>query len=178
MLYLSICSWSTDSQFKTTTSSAIFTPQNSEKVATVESDKLDKIEEAMRYAREATLQKMMIHSAFLGIPHTDYDSDNKLTEKEIRIEYRKAASANPDIFIKSYGNRDLEIKYYIDQALISGLINNKFNPNKATWGKNNTVICDISGLKTNDAIGQALFEFAKTEAGEEFVVQLKAFNES
>lgn len=178
LLYLSICSWNSESLFKTTSSSAIFTPKNSEKAASVEADKLDKIEEAMRFAREATLQKMLIHSSFLGIPHKDYDSGNELTEKEIRIEYRKAASKNPVSFIESYGNRNLEIKYYIDQALLKGVINNKFNPNKATWGKNNTVICDISGLKTNDAISNALFEFAKTEEGEEFVIQLKALNES
>jgi hypothetical protein len=82
------------------------------------------------------------------------------------------------MFIESYGNKQLEIKYFIDQALLKGIINNKVNPNKAAWGKNNTVIMDISGLKTNDAISQALFEFSNTEAGEEFVVQLKALNES
>jgi hypothetical protein len=178
LLYLSICSWNSESNFKTTTSSAIFTPQNSDKLATAESDKLDMIEEAMTYAREATLTKMLIHSAFLGIPNTDYDSGNELTEKEIRTEYRKAASKNPKLFIESYGNKTLEVKYYIEKALVSGVISNKFNPNKATWGKGNTVICDISGLKSNDAIAQRLFEFSQTELGEEFAVQLKALNES
>lgn len=178
LLYLSLCSWNSDSLFKTTTSTAIFTPQNSEKVATAESDRLDMIETAMGYAREASLSKMLIHAAFLGIPTTDYDSGNELTEKEIRIEYRKSASSKPSTFIESYGNKTLEIKYYIEQALLKGLINNKFNPNKATWGKNNTVITDISGLKSNEAIAQALFEFSQSEAGEEFVVQLKALNES
>ncbi len=178
LLYLNICSWNSESLFKTTTSSAIFTPQNSDKIATAESDKLDLIEEAMRYAREAPLNKMLIHSAFLGIPTKDYDSDNDLTEKEIRTEYRKVASKNPKMFIDSYGNKTLEIKYYIEQALIKGTINNKFNPNKATWGSSNTVICDISGLKSNEAIAQKLFEFSQSEEGEEFVVQLKALNES
>lgn len=178
LLYLSICSWNSESLFKTTTSSAIFVPQNSDKLATAESDKLDMIEEAMSYAREASPTKMRIHSAFLGIPSIDYDSGNELTEKEIRTEYRKAASRNPKLFIESYGNKTLEIKYYIEKALISGVINNKFNPNKATWGNKNTVICDISGLKSNDAIAQRLFEFSQTEEGEEFVVQLKALNES
>jgi len=177
LLYLSICSWNTDSLFRTSTAHQIFTPQNSDKIATAESEKLDLIEEAMGYAREASLTKMLIHSAYLGIPTTDYDSGNELTEKEIRTEYRKVASKNPKMFIESYGNKQLEIKYFIDQALLKGIINNKVNPNKAAWGKNNTVICDISGLKTNDAISQALFEFSKTEAGEEFVVQLKAISE-
>jgi len=178
LLFLSICSWNTDSQFKTTTSTAIFTPQNSDKVASSEAERLDKIEKAMMLAKEAPLKKMLIHSNYLGIPSKDYDSGNELSEKEIRIEYRKAASKNPVSFIESYGNQTLEIKYYIEQALMSGLINNKLNPNKAVWGKNNSIICDISGLKTNDAISQRLFEFSQSEEGEEFLVQLKAISES
>jgi len=113
LLFLSICSWNTDSQFKTTTSTAIFTPQNSDKVASSEAERLDKIEKAMMLAKEAPLKKMLIHSNYLGIPSKDYDSGNELSEKEIRIEYRKAASKNPVSFIESYGNQTLEIKYYI-----------------------------------------------------------------
>ena len=178
LLYLSICSWNSDSMFRTTTSTPIFTPQNAEKMATVEGDRLDKIEEAMKLAREATEVKMRIHAAYLGIAMEDYDSGNELTDKEIRTEYRKVASKNPKEFIESYGNKHLETKYFIDQALMKGLIHNKFNPNKATWKSSNTVICDISGLKTNEAISQALFDFSKTEEGEEFVIQLRAISES
>ena len=171
LLYLNICSWNTDSTFRTNTANGIFTPQNADKIATVESERLDMIEEAMGYAREASTQKMLIHSAYLGIPTTDYDSGNDLTEKQIRTEYRKAASANPKLFIESYGNKGLEIKYFIDKALLKGTINNKVNVNKAAWSTG-TVICDISGLKSNEAISQRLFEFSKTEEGEEFVIQL------
>ena len=176
LLYLNICSWNTDSIFRTSTANGIFTPQNADKIATVESERLDMIEEAMGYAREASTQKMLIHSAYLGIPTTDYDSGNDLTEKQIRTEYRKAASANPKLFIESYGNKGLEVKYFIDQALLKGTINNKVNVNKAAWSTG-TVICDISGLKSNEAISQALFEFSKTEEGEEFVIQLRAISE-
>ncbi len=91
--------------------------------------------------------------------------------------YRKEASRNPKAFIESYGNKTLEVKYYIDKALLNGTINNKFNPNKATWGKSNTVICDISGLTSSEAISQRLFEFSQTPEGEEFVLQLKAVSE-
>lgn len=176
LLYLNICSWNTDSIFRTSTANGIFTPQNADKIATVESERLDMIEEAMGYARKASTQKMLIHSAYLGIPTTDYDSGNDLTEKQIRTEYRKAASANPKLFIESYGNKGLEVKYFIDQALLKGTINNKVNVNKAAWSTG-TVICDISGLKSNEAISQKLFEFSKTEEGEEFVIQLRAISE-
>ncbi len=177
LLYLNICSWNCESPFRTSTANQIFIPMNQEKIATVEAVKLDQIEEALKYAREASVTKMMIHASFLGIPTTDYDSGNEMTEKEIRTEYRKVASKFPDKFIESYGNKTLEVKYYIDQALLKGTINNKINVNKAAWGTSGTVICDISGLKTNDAISQKLFEFSQTDEGEEFLIQLKAISE-
>lgn len=177
LIYLNICSWNAESQYRTRTAQAIFIAANADKKALAESEKLDKIEEALKYAREATATKMFIHANYLGISDTDWDSGNELSEKEMRTEYRKEASRDPQRFIDSYGNKSIEIKYYIDKALEKGVINNKFNPNKATWGTNNTVICDISGLKTPDAISQALFEFSKSEAGEEFIIQLKAISE-
>lgn len=177
LIYLTICSWNAGSEYRTRTAQAIFIAQNPDKIATQESEKLDKIEEALKYAREATATKMFIHANYLGIPDTDWDSDNKLTEKEMRTKYRQEASRNPAKFIESYGNKSIEIKYHIDKALEKGLISNKFNPNKATWNPSNTVICDISGLKSHDAISQRLFEFSQSEEGEEFVIQLKAISE-
>jgi hypothetical protein len=177
LLYLNICSWNGESLFKTRASDTIFISVNADKKATEETEKLDRIELALQYAREATPTKMLIHANFLGIPTIDYDSDNDLSEKEIRIAYRKEASANAASFIESYGNKTIEIKYYIDKALSSGLISNKFNPNKATWGSNNSEICDISGLKTLEGISQRLFEFSQEAEGEEFLIQLKAISE-
>lgn len=177
LLYLFICSWNGESPFKTKSSDTIFVPSDVQKRATAESLKIDQIEEALKFAREASETKMRIHANYLGIPDIDHDSGNELTEKEIRTEYRREASRNPSSFIESFGNRSIEIKYYIDKALEKGIINNKFNPNKATWGSNNSVICDISGLKSHDAIAQKLFEFSQSEEGEEFVIQLKAINE-
>lgn len=174
LLYMFICSWNGESEFRTRTANAIFLPVDTAKKATAESEKLDNIETALKYAREATKTKMLIHADFLGIPVIDYDSGNELTEKEIRTEYRKAASRDAAGFIESYGNKGLEIKFYINKALGKGTISNKFNPNKATWSPSNREICDISGLKSHEAIAQRLFEFGSTEDGEEFVIQLKA----
>jgi hypothetical protein len=178
LLYLMICSWNAESPFRTSTANQIFVATNSQKQATAASIKLDKIEEALKLAKDASVTKMRIHADYLGIVMTDYDSGNELTDDEVRIEYRKAASAEPEKFIESYGNKTLEVKYYIDKALVSGIINNKLNVNKAAWGSSNTVICDISGLKSNEAISQRLFEFSQTAEGAEFVIQLKAVSEA
>jgi len=177
LIYLMICSWNGESEFRTRSADVVFIPINADKEATIESEKLDKIEEALKFAREASDTKMFIHGQFLGIPTRDWDSDNELTPKEYRTKYRQEASRFPQKFIDSYGNKSIEVKYYIDKALQKGIINNKFNPNKASWGSNNTEICDISGLKSTDAISQALFEFSKSELGEEFVIQLRAISE-
>lgn len=177
LMYMNICSWNTDSPFRTRTASSIFKSVNGERIATVESSKLDQTEKALQLAKEATEVKMRIHADYLGISTIDFDSNNELTEKEIRTAYRKEALRNSDYFIESYGNKSIEVKYYIDQALQKGLINNKFNANKATWGSSNTEICDISGLKSPEAIAQRLFEFSQSEDGQEFLIQLKAISE-
>lgn len=174
LLYLNICSWNVESPFRTRTANGIFVPVNKGKKATLEGSKLDQTEEALKFAKEATLEKMIIHGGYLGIPAMDYDSGNDLTENEMRIAYRKEALRNSAYFIETYGNKAIEIKYYISKALEKGVISNKANPNKATWGSNDTVICDISGLKSSEAIGQRIFEFSQTSEGEEFAIQLTA----
>jgi len=174
LFYLTICSWNSLSEFRTRSANGIFVPMDRSKQATVEANKLDQIETALAYASEASEVKMFMHAHYLGISMIDDESGNELTSNEIRIQYRRRALKDADSFIESYGNKNIETKYYIDRALEKGLINNKFNPNKATWGKSNTVICDISGLKSNEAIADRLFEFSSTEEGEEFKIQLAA----
>jgi hypothetical protein len=174
LLYLNICSWNANSPFRTRAADAIFISSDTLKIASEESKKLDLTEKALQLAKEATVTKMMIHASYLGIATEDWDSGNELTPEEIRAKYRKRALQDSENFIESYGNKAIEIKYYINQALIKGLISNKFNPNKATWANSNNVICDISGLRSNEAIGEKLFEFSQLEDGQEFVIQLKA----
>jgi hypothetical protein len=173
LMYLNICSWNANSPFRTRSANAIFISSDTMKVANEETRKLDEMEKALGLAKEASKTKMLIHAAFLNIPTEDFDSGNELTEGEIRAKYRKIALSESAYFIESYGNKAIEIKYYINQALLKGLITNKHNPNKATW-QSGGVICDISGLKSNEAIGEKIFEFSQVSEGEEFVIQLKA----
>lgn len=174
LLFLDICSWNVESPFRTKTANGIFLPMNPDKKANAETAKLDNIEKALDLAKQASEVKMMIHAAYLGINTIDFVSGNELTPKEIRAAYRKRAMEDSQNFIDSYGNKSIEIKYFIDKALMNGTINNKLNANKAAWSTSNSPICDISGLKSNEAIADRLFEFSQTEEGEEFVIQLKA----
>lgn len=177
LLYLLISSWNAESEFRTRSANMVFIPLNADKKALIESSKLDETETALKYAKEASETKMLIHANFLGIPITDWDSGNDLTSKQIRTEYRKEALRNSAKFIESYGNRSIEIKYYIDRALAKGLIHNTFNPNKASWQKSNSEICDISGIKSVTGIAEKLFEHSQLAEGEEFVIQLRALFE-
>lgn len=174
LMYLNICSWNANSPFRTRSADAIFVSSDSVKAVSDEMRKLEETEKALQLAKDAKRNKMLIHAAYLGIPTEDWDSGNELTDEEIRVQYRKRALRDAAYFIESYGNKSIEIKYYINQALLKGLITNKNNPNKATWASSNNVVCDISGLKSNEAIGEKIFEFSQLSEGEEFVIQLKA----
>lgn len=174
LLYMSICSWNQESPFRTPRANVVFKSGENEKKAQEELTKLDESEKALSRAKEASFQKMKIHAAYLGLPLTDYDTGDEITEKELRLKYRRFAVENSDEFNKSYGNEKIELKFFIDKALEKGIISNKSNPNKATWGKNDSVICDISGLVSSDAISQKIFDFSQTEEGTEFVIQLKS----
>lgn len=173
LMYLTICSWNVDSPFRTQAANGIFKAVNPDLIATQESEKLDKTEKALEAAKTASFEKMKIHASYLGISLTDYDTNNELSEMTIRTKYRKEALRNPESFLASFGNQRIELKYYIDKALEKGIINNKLNPNKAAWSSSNSVICDVSGLKSSEAIAQRLFEFAQTEEGDEFAIQLR-----
>lgn len=174
LLYLNICSWNANSPFRTRSADAIFVSVDNAKLASTEAMKLDQTERALQLAKEATFKKMMIHANYLEIPTEDYDSGNQLEEAEIRSKYRKFALRDSEKFLESYGNEKLEVKYYINEAIKSGLITTKPNANKASWKGSGNVICDISGLKSNEGIAEKLFEFSQLEEGEEFLIQLKA----
>lgn len=174
LLYLNICSWNANSPFRTRSADAIFVPVDTVARANAEIKKLDNMEKALDLAKKATEQKMMIHANYLGVEMFDFDTDSVKGAAEIRALYRQKAIENPESFIESYGNKDIELKYYIDKALQDGIIKTNAISNKATWGSNNSVICDVSGLKSHEALSQKLFEHSQLPDGEEFKIQLQA----
>lgn len=174
LLYIFGCSWNAESEFRTRSANTIFVPSNQEKKATAEALKLDEQEKALKLAKEASETKMMIHAFYLGVPTEDYDSGNPLTPAQIRTEYRRAALSDATEFIKSYGNKALEMKYYISKAWETGLLTNKENKNKVVWKSSGKEVADISGLTSADAIIDRLLEISQLEEGTEFSIQLKA----
>lgn len=174
LLFILASSFNVESPFRTRNATVVYKPSNSEKKATLESEKLDLSEKALEAAKKADLSKIMIHADYLGIPLKDFDSDNDLSELEVRTAYRREALRDPKNFLDSYGNKALEIKFYIKKALAEGLIDTKTHPNKALWRNSGREIGDISGLKSFAAINDRLFEISQLEEGEEFKIQLVA----
>lgn len=177
LLFLYISSFNGESEFRTRSANIVYKPCNSEKKATTESEKLDLTEQALELAKGASFSKILIHADYLGIPLKDFDSDNDLTEKEIRTAYRMEALRNAKVFVESYGNKKLETKYFIKKALSTGLIDYISTPNKALWKSSGREIKDISGMKSFAAVLESLFEFSQLEEGEEFKVQVTALFE-
>lgn len=177
ILFLLISSFNGESEFRTRSANIVYKPCNSDKKAAAESEKLDWTEEALELAKNAPFAKILVHADYLGIPLKDYDSDNDLTEKEIRTSYRLEALRNAKNFLESYGNKKLETKYFIKKALSSGLIDYSSIPNKAIWKSSGREIKDISGMKSFAAVLDSLFEYSQLEEGQEFNVQVTALFE-
>ncbi len=174
LLYMYIASWNVESEFRTPSATPIYRPSNSAKKAAAEEEKLDLAEKALQAAKDAPYWKVLVHADYLGIPLKDFDSDNDLSEREIRTAYRKEALREPKEFLDSYGNKALETKFYIKKALALGLIDHTSNPNVAAWKSSGRKITDINGLKSAAAICDRLFEHSQLEEGEEFKIQLQS----
>lgn len=177
LLFLYISSFNGESEFRTRSANIVYKPCNSDKKATAESEKLDQAEQALELAKKATYAKILVHADYLGIPLKDFDSDNDLTEKEVRTAYRMEALRNSKVFLESYGNKKLETKYFIKKALSMGLIDYTTTPNKTFWHSSGREIKDISGMKSFSAVLESLFEYSQLEEGQEFNVQVTALFE-
>lgn len=172
--YLDMCSYNGESPFRIPAIPAIFLPLDSEKQAQADSEILDDLEEALGYAKKADFKKMKIHSQFLGISELDLKTGNALSEKALRTEYRKKAKENPSRFIETFNDKSIQVSSWITDALKIGEISTTLIPNKAVWAKKGAVICDMSGIKSEEGVLNKLIEFSNLPEGEEFMTQLRA----
>lgn len=172
--YLDMASFNDNSPFRIPTISPIYRMVDIEKIGEKENEALDALETALRYAKENSYQKMVIHANYLGIPEIDGQTQNRLSEKSLRALYRKEASRDPERFIDSYTNRSIETRYWVEKSLENGTISTSIIPNMACWGSQGTVICDLSGIKTPQGVVEKIVEFSQLAEGEDFVLQLQS----
>ena len=171
--YLDWASWNGESPYRVPTIEIQYIPVDSEKVAKMESDNLDKMEEALMLARKSDVKKMKSHGKFLGISPEDYVTNIPISDEAYRTEYRKKAKENAKYFVDTYNDKSVQVTTWVEQALETGEISTTIIPNKAVWAKKGSEICDMSGIKSKEGQLNKLVEFSKTDDGEEFYAQLE-----
>lgn len=72
--------------------------------------------EAVNLAREAGEDEMVYHATYLNIRLVD-ENGYDLSLKGLRAAYMKAASADPDYFISTFGTPDLKYNYLIRRLI-------------------------------------------------------------
>lgn len=173
--YCDWASWNEGSPYRVNRVDAIYKLLDSEEVRKAEAKKLDMMDEASSMAKKATVKHMRIHARFLKIPDIDEKTMRALSDEAIRTEYRKMAMHDPAGFIKTFNDKSIHIKHWIEKALASGELSTSVIPNRVVWAKRGVEVCDISGLQTTDGIMNKLIELAQTDAGTEFKEHLEAF---
>lgn len=175
--YVDMCSWNGESIFRVGSVSAVFQMLDAEKVLLEESDKMDRMELAMKYAKEAPEKKMRVHAKFLNIAEVDLKSGYPLSEKALRADYRKEAMRDHENFIKTFNDKTIQFRSWIEKSLGNGEISTTLIPNKAVWSKKGVEICDLSGITSKEGILNKLIEYSQTSEGGEFSDMLRTMND-
>ncbi len=173
--YCDWCSWNADSKFRNKQRDAIFRLLDSEEIRREESAKIDLMEQALVAAKTAKVKHMRIHAKFLNIPEVDENTNRVLSDDAIRTLYRQSAMHDPAGFMRTFNDKSIHLKYWIEKALASGELSTTLIPNRTVWAKKGADIgVDMSGIQTTEGIMNKLIEFAQTDAGMEFREILEA----
>lgn len=175
-MYMDWCSWNAESPYRVAKVDAVFMMMDGEKQRRLEAEAMNMEDDATEYAKKASVKHMRIHAKFLDIADIDLKTSQPLSDASLRTEYRKAAKSNPAFFIRTYNDKTIHIKHWIEEALKTGQISTTIIPNKAVWSERGVEICDISGLKSKEGILNKLIEFSQLKEGAEFKEHLEAFN--
>lgn len=172
--YCDWASWNADSPYRNPRVDAIFRLLDTEEERRAEAIKLDMVEEALALAKKATSKHMRVHARYLKIDDVDEQTMRPLSDDAIRVEYRKAAMHDPEGFVRSFNDKSIHLKQWIELALGSGELSTSLIPNRVVWAKKGSEVCDTSGLTSHEGVLNKLIEFAQTDRGSDFKQQLEA----
>lgn len=168
--FLDLCNRNVNSPNRTGRVEAIFEKYSEETVVKQKAEKLKSQREAILLAAKASDEQIAFHAKYLGVAILDPVTQATRTIEAIKADYEEAALANPEVFIKTFNDPDLKLKWLIENALESNLINLTLIPGKAVWFGSKEEICEIpAGMFPSEA----LFNFSQTKDGEGMAKRLR-----
>lgn len=172
--YMDWSSFNNDSPFRVPSVEVKWQNVDAEKDLMTDGELLDLEDRARDLAIKASLKKMKMHGKYLGISIQDPITNVPLSEKSIRIEYRKKAKENPREFEKTYNDKSIETKLWITDLINNGQLSLNIIPGRVVWQKTGVEVLDVSGIKSTDIIIDNLVEYSQIEIGSDFLGQVKA----
>lgn len=138
----------------------------------VEDELIDLEMEAMEKADGVkNINDVKAHGSFLNIKTRD-ENGLELSEKAIRVEYKKAARKNPKLFLATLNNPATKAGYMVRQAVTAGVIDLHKVKGQAHWADSGALIVPIDPMK--DAV-EFLTEFSVSgsDEGNDFLKRLE-----
>jgi hypothetical protein len=172
--YLDWCSYNENSIYRVPTVAIKFKKIDTEAQYESEAEKLELEDTANDKAKGATAKKMRIHAKYLNIQMEDLYTNNPLTEKQLRVNYRNYAKKNAKHFLATFDDKSLEIKTWVRDAVNTGKLDLVTKPNSASWTSTGAIICSIGNIKDTKLAVDKLSEFAETDGGGDFLEQLRS----
>ncbi len=161
--FLDYCNRNVNSQYRTGKVQGIFEKYSEDKLTEQRSATLGKQREAITKAIGADERQVAFHAKYLGIPLIDLVDQSERKFKAVKTDYEEFALNNPELFLETFDDSDIRLRYYIETALEDKVI--AVMANKAVWSAGKEEICEIPmGTSTVDA----LFNFSALKAGEGF----------
>jgi hypothetical protein len=129
-------------------------------------------QKAITKAFSADEGQIAFHAKYLNIPTIDHATSATRTFEAVQTDYRQVAMDQPEIFLKTYDDEDLKLKYKIETAIESGYIALNIIPGKAVYSANKTEICDIPVGVDMKVVVDTLWMFSQTGKGVDFVKKI------
>lgn len=121
-------------------------------------------------ARNASIEDMIPHAKYLGIPFKHSTTGEERDWDAIREDYKSKALQNPENFLLFANNPRIKALYFIEEALKKGVITTSLVKGQLHWAGSKQL---IGLVNTNKKPAEAVADFATTEEGESFMRTLK-----
>ena len=121
-------------------------------------------------ARNASIEDMIPHAKFLGIPFIHATTGEERDYDAIREDYKAMALSSPENFLLFANNPRIKTIYIIEQAIKQNLITTDLVKNQLHWVATKQLITELNpSIKPVEAIA----DFAATEEGVGFLKTLR-----